>query len=365
MRRYVYIREIEPNSWLHLFAQENGAACLRDFRLNPPKEDRGRRLSQILKLLQTKSNHWKDAPYHSLKDVPFHRREIEKLNRSSNLTGAGPPASVPARPSRRMLPIDCAKGLHQLVGPVNQLTYMKQHSERMLEVLNIKLEHTYAVAPCRKQSYELNRKKGPRPQVRERLLEKAIWWQWRAEAVAEHDRQFFPGLCRHIQTFQMPLQGRRADKFWGKLDLVGTTETGLPIVLELKQQRAADTPLRMLIEGLAYAVAVRRAWNEGTLRNQWNSVVTIQSKQFVAPYPLLQVPIIGIAPTEYWNRCIGKPGKRTKGKVRKDAWAPFHELCDACGIRGFPVKFVQFDVEEPDTNSLPLIKNVRKVNLPK
>jgi hypothetical protein len=188
---------------------------------------------------------------------------------------------------------------------------MQQHSECLLEVLNVVLERTYAVAPKRQKTYELNRSERRNPRLRERLLEKAIWLQWRAEAVALQGQYFVPALCRHIQTYQMPLQGHRADKSWGKIDILGVTMNGLPMVLELKKEDAAEPPLRILAEGLAYAVAVRRAWNEGSLQNQWNRDVTPLSRDFANPSPLLEVPVIGIAPTEYWNRCIGEPGRRS------------------------------------------------------
>lgn len=266
--------------------------------------------------------------------------------------------------SRKLTPIDCKKGLHQLVPSVNQLGFMKQHSERLLEVLDVQLEQTYAVAPNRQQTYELSRLERCNPRVRERLLEKAIWMQWSAEAVTSPEDVLVPGLCRHVQAYQMPLQGKRTDKSWGRLDIVGVTENGLPIVLELKQEDAKDPPLRMLVEGLAYAVAVRRAWNEGSLSEQWGDVVTIQSPKFIRPNPLVTVPVIGIAPAQYWNRCIGDPEKRTAGKVPQLAWKPFRDLCDACNIRGFPVTFLKFDVDEPDANGLPQIRNVSKVRLP-
>src|SRR5690606_13284138 len=107
------------------------------------------------------------------------------------------------------------------------------------------------------------------PAVRERLIEKLIWKAWSFEAVARHGQPFLGNVCRFIQTYQMPLQGTRADRGWGKIDLLGSTFQALPAVIELKQEKAKDTPLRMLVEGLAYACAVRKGWNEGKLRTEW------------------------------------------------------------------------------------------------
>jgi hypothetical protein len=263
-----------------------------------------------------------------------------------------------------MKKIDCTKALHEIIESVRQLTYMKQHSERLCEFLNVKLERTYAMAPLRGQSYELGRKERPDPNVRERLLEKAIWKQWCADEVSRRGKPFLSGVCRCVQTYQMPLQKTRGDRKWGKIDLVGVTDKSCPVVIELKQDRGKDTPLRMLVEGVAYAVAVRRAWNEGRLREQWErDVVGITRSHTVAP-TLVEVPVVLLAPEDYWKRCVGTQGKRTEGKVREDAWSPFQTLARKCGEHGLPVTFAQFDITDSESGRLPEISNLRRVRLP-
>lgn len=259
--------------------------------------------------------------------------------------------------------IDGQAALHELQPSVDQLSYMAEHSQRLLELLDVLIERTYALAPKRLQGYQLDRfeRRNPDASQRERLLEKAIWKRWNRNAVEQYGASFQGASCHHIQTFQLPLQGRWADKSWGKVDLVGVTGSGLPMVLELKQGEAKDTPLRMVVEGLAYAVAVRRAWNEGCLRTEWEQHVTNQSQAFVAPQTLLQVPVIGIAPSDYWKRKIGSKGERSNGKVCESAWEPFTALCEACSSRGFPIRFLQFEVGEPDRTGLPSIENVTSV----
>jgi len=256
--------------------------------------------------------------------------------------------------------IDGKKGLHELRPSVDQLSFMGEHSRKLIDLLDVEIERTYAAAPKRVQGYKLDRgeKRNPVPQQRERLLEKAIWKRWRHDHLPEGATPFYPHLCHHIQTFQMPLQGQRTDRSWGKIDLVGVTNHGLPIVLELKREKAKDTPLRMLVEGLAYAVALRRAWNEGFLRQEWKKVVTKLSKDWEAPKTLRTVPVFGIAPIEYWNRKFGERGKRTDDKVPEDAWEPFNRLCEACSQRGFPVSFFSFESSGDDETGLPKIENV-------
>ena len=136
----------------------------------------------------------------------------------------------------------------------------------------------------------------------------------------------------------MPLQRTRGDKSWGRVDLVGMSNDCLPVVFELKKGASAETPLRMIIEALAYAIAIRKSWNEGNFRDEWIEVVGNK-----VPKTLLEIPVIGIAPTSYWKTKIGEPKKRTNGKVRDAAWKPFSKLCQMISDRGFPVSFWQFE----------------------
>jgi hypothetical protein len=267
----------------------------------------------------------------------------------------------------RLKAIGDALALHEIVASVRQLSYMKQHSKALLGTLNVKLEITYARAPvgrqAKGQTYELQRGEKPDPSVRERLLEKLIWRGWRFQAVAEHGQPFFGEVCRFIQTYQMPLQGTRKDTSWGKIDLVGATSAALPVVIELKQEGATDTPLRMLVEGLAYACAVRKAWNEGGLRAEWVAAMKENGLHREPEKVLANVPVILLAPVDFWKRAIGSPGKRTSGKVREDAWPVFLELVHQCEAHGFPIHFVQFQIETAEPG-ITKVLNVSAVQVP-
>ena len=262
--------------------------------------------------------------------------------------------------------IDCRLGLHRIQKFVNQLSYMEQHSAELLKHLNVILEVTYAMSPKRSTPYALNRVEVTRPHEknRELLLEKAIWRQWRwdeSRAPTRPQEYFVENHCTHIQTCQMPLQNSRVDESWGRIDLIGVSLERTPVVFELKRETASDTPLRMLVEGLAYAVAVRRAWNEGRLREQWlQHLVPTQNAEEI-PVTLLTVPIVGIAPTEFWNR---RTGNRGPNRVKEAAWLPFNELCEACKQRGFPITFLKFDAQKNDEQKRPVIENVGPLQLP-
>ena len=265
------------------------------------------------------------------------------------------------------VPIDSSLGLHQIQEFANQLRYMEMHSQRLLKLINVILERTYRMAPLRTGGYALGRGEhdNPHESERERLIEKAIWKKWRWDQIVAPDgpqEHFVRNRCSHIQTFQMPLQNVRADTSWGKIDIVGVSVAGTPIVFELKQENARDTPLRMLVEGLAYATVVRKAWNEGTLREQWLQHVVPAQQAGDIPVTLLTVPVVGIAPSAFWNRQTGPIG--TMCRVRDEAWPPFNKLCDACEERGFPISFLEFDIPGDDEHGLPMIENVRPLLLP-
>jgi hypothetical protein len=236
----------------------------------------------------------------------------------------------PKSSTSRLKPIDRALGLHEIISSVRQLSFMKQHSEVLGSNLNVALELTYAKAPvgrlAKNQTYELERSERPDPSVRERLLEKRLWKEFCFQAFAVHGRPFFRNVCRFIQTYQMPLQGTRSDRRWGKIDLLGVTQDALPVVIELKQEGAKDTLLRMLVEGVAYACAIRRAWNEGSLRAHWAIAVKRNGLLQQDAEILATVPVLLLAPSDFWKRSIGSPGVRSHGKVREDAWPPFLAL---------------------------------------
>ena len=88
------------------------------------------------------------------------------------------------------------------------------------------------------------------------------------------------------------------------------------------------------------------------------------SDDFVAPETLIQVPVIGIAPNDFWKKKVGTRGKRSSGKVPEKAWKPFKRLCTACSDRGFPVKFLQFEAGASDPSGLPLITKMSPFVIP-
>jgi hypothetical protein len=250
---------------------------------------------------------------------------------------------------------------------VGQLSFMGAHCNCLLAGLAERIALTEDMAPSGRegrQTYELHRADTTDvPGVRERWLELLIWRTWRASVVNATGQPFFGDACRFIQSFQVPLQRTREDRGWGKLDLLGATSEALPAVLELKQEDATDPPLRMLAEALAYACAVRKAWRAGRFREEWMKAMEGNGRTVGATDDLDRIPLLLLAPTVFWQRTIGTPGVRTKGKVPEAAWASFHRLADQCAVHGFPVYCVQFDAGRAEGGS-ETVSNVRSVGLP-
>jgi hypothetical protein len=261
-------------------------------------------------------------------------------------------------------PIAPDRSFHKMGKATMSLTRMASHCKTILEHLEEHIHSTSESSPVRKgRSYRLQRP--PRDAIeksnRERILEQAIWRQFGDRAV---NRVFLDGTSPQIQAYQVPLYGTRKADGWGKVDLVGVTSNGGPVVIELKDERAKDPPLRMLTEALAYACAVRKAWDAGPFQTEWQEAMHLRGipAAFSAPG---DVPVVLLAPHSRWQRMIGQPGIRSFGKVPAEAWGPFLELTHACKSRhGHPVHFVGFDSGPLDNSGLPQISNVSEVAVP-
>ena len=100
-----------------------------------------------------------------------------------------------------------------------------------------------------------------------------------------------------ILDYQVPLKAAQSDKGIGKIDLMGCGPDGRLEVIELKVGRSAgtmgETPLRALLEGLAYAAIVHA--NEITFTEEVAGVFGLAVR---ADPPAVTVA----APTPFWQR---------------------------------------------------------------
>jgi hypothetical protein len=138
----------------------------------------------------------------------------------------------------------------------------------------------------------------PTGEFRESHWEEALWRKYHHEGSGVVD-----GLWARILSYQAMLRGNnRDDAGWGEIDLLAVTAEGSPVIVELKREPSSETPLRMLPEGLANAVAIRKCWQ--IFGPNFNSRITTLGLPCCNPPKTF--PVICLAPDSYWHECFRK-----------------------------------------------------------
>ncbi|MDZ4801716.1 MAG: hypothetical protein SGI92_26465 [Bryobacteraceae bacterium] len=253
-------------------------------------------------------------------------------------------------------------GLHELASSGEgrgsfsfQLQFAKQQIEDILLNLDSLVKNTLDKAPVRTKDFCLGRTTRPQLSHEEDKWERAMYGKWGPGGSSE-----YVPVCERIQAYQYPLQASRKDRCWGKIDLLGIGTDFLPVPNELKKRRTNESPLRMLVEVAAYGFAIRKVWP--TLKDHWiEAVSSFEGAPLQFPASLEKVTLVGVAPEEYWLRCLGRFPKTKAGTFPCEAWPPFWELVDAFG-RWFDIHFVAVEGNWDDTR-LPTITGARVLDL--
>jgi hypothetical protein len=203
----------------------------------------------------------------------------------------------------------------------------------------------------------LDRVTDPKLTHEEDKWERAMYRKWGPESSGE-----YVSICKHIQTYQYPLQASFKEKRWGKVDLLGIGTDYLPVPNELKKRKTNESPLRMLVEVAAYGFAIRKVWPN--LKDCWvKAVRRFQGSPSQFPADLDKLTLVGVAPEEYWCQCLGLLPGTKEGKFPSGAWRPFWELVDALGRWGFDIHFVAVEGNWDDNTQLPTITGARVLEL--
>jgi len=105
----------------------------------------------------------------------------------------------------------------------------------------------------RKPRHHLENAKG---EWRECHWEEAVWRKY-----GQDNSVAVPDLWARVLSYQVMLRNtNKGDAGWGEIDLLAVTANVLPTVIELKGENSKESPLRMLVEGFAYAIAVKKCW---------------------------------------------------------------------------------------------------------
>jgi len=183
----------------------------------------------------------------------------------------------------------------------------------------------------------------------ERKLEGRIYNRWRAASPLEKPVE---GLWDVFVGYQVPLYSTAKQAGWGKIDLFGFSSSDeVPVVLELKRAGSRETPLRAMLEGVAYAIAVRKRWEK-------------IAKGITATYGSLPVPdtpdvirVVVLAPERYWKQWRpdedDADGNKLRRRHMKEAAKSFADLVRALGEKQYDVRFAEIgahDIDDADAS---------------
>lgn len=154
--------------------------------------------------------------------------------------------------------------------------------------------------------------------------------------------------CNRVETFrlldyQFPLKSARGDKGIGKIDLLGLTDSGRLIVVELKvPSRSAsnrgEAPVSALLQGVRYAAIV-----QANLQFIDSEIQRRFDKKVTGPPPVVQI----LAPKEWWERWANLTGSTRR---KAGAWeGAFVRLARDVEERvGVEVQCLALDVDEDE-----------------
>jgi hypothetical protein len=275
-RRMMFIPEINPTSFVFFFEKGNTGTSwsIRDYSIIgvAPKKYGPQDFDWTADDIHQRAKHSLDAPVVRIDDLAFwcdHTRECNRkyLGATSTSKPAVPDeaASSPSMPaptaSSVAMTMPCSTSLHKWKDEIRGLLEMERQCRRLLECLPEAVRATEEAAPCGKIGpHPLVRE--PRPHLanpkerwRECHWEEALWRKY-----GQDNSAAVPGLWARVLSYQIMLRNTNDDKGWGEIDLLAVTETGFPTIIELKGDTCRESPLRLLVEGCAYAIAVKKCW---------------------------------------------------------------------------------------------------------
>lgn len=193
-----------------------------------------------------------------------------RLDRIETHLGLRPPSFKPKAPFYGHTP---ASGMHRLKDAWNQHEHLVTQCQWLTAELELAISATRMQAPDRPANghgFKLaDRIRKPRPDNGdERQLEWDLYNHWGLGnklsadgADTGQDRGTAQNTCfEKLVGVQVPVFDNVLHDGWDKIDLVGINRLGQPVVIELKKGAASDKPLRVILEGVAYAIALQKVW---------------------------------------------------------------------------------------------------------
>lgn len=252
-----------------------------------------------------------------------------------------------AKSLSRPLDLDYFQSLHRLKDLCEQKSYLEQDSKMIAGNLPEILKITEGAVQRNRENFRLDRLDR---QTTTRISENQEERRWEMELFlrwGERNRQI-SGVWDHLVAFQVPLFDQKQKDGWGYIDLMGINSSGVPVIVELKRSPCAskrgvtqesETPLRMVLEAAAYAVAVRKNWKQ--IREQ----IRIRLEERDIDKPNLpdsiadkDLPLVAIAPAAFWMDWLPVTGKGRS--LSRESWVSFQGLLNKLSEHHYPVKFL-------------------------
>lgn len=250
-----------------------------------------------------------------------------------------------------------ANGFHVLKDKWAQKSHLRQQSEHLIQEFQVALDATFEAAPERTQGFQLARgvSLGIDATERERKWERTAFLRWNVSGLSPVKK-----CWDRLIAFQVPLFDTQKKSSWGYIDLLGVMSDATPVVVELKKEPgttaaggtdSSESPLRMVLEAAAYAIALRRNW--GRFRSEFvqqlKTLDVAESTVAQVPRKLSTVRLVGAAPASYWIDWLPVTAKGLT--VTPDAWRAFSDLLAKFEEAGLPVSFASLsgDIESPES----------------
>ena len=250
------------------------------------------------------------------------------------------------------------KGFHALKSECDTDARLDENVSSILNWFDIAFENTLLTVPRRTPEthgadcFRLT----PRPDTdfgahseEEAKLERSLIQRWPALST----QSLLQGRSRGFQSYQIPIFANRQAEDWGYVDLIGVSPDVLPQIWEIKRGGSKDSPFHLVLQMIAYGIAIRHLWNRGAFRKEWIRVQPSSSENEM----IREIQLFGIAPSAYWTEARRKWLKTTRQKEL------FRGLTDRIAKAGFPVVFVELSATPIEASPFFEVNSVEEVHL--
>lgn len=212
-------------------------------------------------------------------------------------------------------PINVLSGFHILKDHWTDFDRVAEYCDLLRANLPAAIEATQAQTPQRTkaQGFQTSlRHNATRPVcIPERQLEWDLFAAFRPDRPANGTCD---GLWKYLVAFQLPLYDDCSKETWGHCDLIGCGNDFAPIVIELKQQQAKDSPLRSVLEAASYSIALRKVWSKtcAELHATWSELGISMEMQSSPP----KMEAVVLAPDLHWDYVVSRMNAQSWDRLK-------------------------------------------------